>query len=120
MYYYKIIWIILNCLFKFIINLFSFTLNCISYIYPVSKNCFNSCINPYSISGRCPFGYMKDPNNKNHLVINKEQAETVRLIFDLALKGNTYHYIAQELTKRKIKTPASYYNYAQYNSPSNK
>ncbi len=63
------------------------------------------------VSGRCPFGYMKDPNNKNHLVINEEQAKTVRLIFDLALKGNTYHYIAQELTIRKIKTPASYYNY---------
>ncbi len=63
------------------------------------------------VSGRCPFGYMKDSNNKNHLIINEEQAETVKLIFDLALKGNTYHYIAQELTKRKIKTPASYYNY---------
>ncbi len=63
------------------------------------------------VSGRCPFGYMKDPNNKNHLVINEEQANTVRLIFDLALKGNTYHFIASELTKRKIKTPAFYYNY---------
>lgn len=63
------------------------------------------------VSGRCPFGYMKDPTNKNHLVINIEQAEVVRLIFDLALKGNTYHFIAQELTKRKIKTPASYYKY---------
>ncbi len=63
------------------------------------------------VSGRCPFGYMKDPNNKNHLIINEEQASVVKLIFDLALKGNTYHYIAQELTKRKIKTPASYYNY---------
>ena len=63
------------------------------------------------VSGRCPFGYMKDPNNKNHLVVNNEQAETVRLIFDLALKGNTYHFIAQYLTERNIKTPASYYNY---------
>ena len=63
------------------------------------------------VSGRCPFGYMKDPNNKNHLIINEEQAKTVRLIFDLALKGSTYHFIAGELTKRKIKTPASYYNY---------
>lgn len=63
------------------------------------------------VSGRCPFGYMKDPTNKNHLVINTSQAEIVRLIFDLALKGNTYHYIAGELTKRKIKTPASYYKY---------
>ena len=63
------------------------------------------------VSGRCPFGYMKDPTNKNHLVINGEQSEIVKLIFDLALKCNTYHFIAQELTKRKIKTPASYYNY---------
>ena len=63
------------------------------------------------VSGRCPFGYMKDPNNKNHLVINEEQANVVKLIFDLALKGNTYNYIAKELTKRKIKTPASYYKF---------
>ena len=63
------------------------------------------------VSGRCPYGFMKDPNNKNHLIINEEQAKIVRLIFDLALQGNTYHYISQELTKRKIKTPASYYNY---------
>ena len=63
------------------------------------------------VSGRCPFGYQKDLTNKNHLVINEEQAEVVRLIFDLALKGNTYHSIAQYLTEEKIKTPASYYNY---------
>ena len=63
------------------------------------------------VSGRCPFGYKKDPTNKNHLVINVEQANVVKLIFDLALKGNTYHFIAQYLTQRKIKTPASYYNY---------
>ena len=63
------------------------------------------------VSEKCPFGYMKDPNNKNHLVINEEQAEVVKLIFDLVLKDNTYHYIAQYLTERKIKTPAAYYNY---------
>lgn len=63
------------------------------------------------VSGRCPFGYKKDPNNKNHLIINKEQASAVKMIFDLALEGNTCHFIAQYLTKRKIKTPASYYNY---------
>ncbi len=63
------------------------------------------------VSGRCPFGYMKDPNNKNHLVVSVEQAKTVKLIFDLALKGKTYNFIARELTRRKIKTPASYYNY---------
>ena len=30
------------------------------------------------VSGRCPFGYQKDPNNKNHLIINEEQAEGER------------------------------------------
>lgn len=69
------------------------------------------------VSGRCPFGYMKDPENKNHLIVSDEQARVVRLIFDLALKGNTYHFIANELTRRKIKTPASYYNYV-WNSKS--
>ena len=63
------------------------------------------------VSGRCPFGYMKDINNKNHLVKNEGQAQVVELIFHLALEGKTYHSIAKELTKRKIKTPSSYYNY---------
>ncbi len=63
------------------------------------------------VSGRCPFGYMKDPTNKNHLIVNVDQARVVKLIFDLALKHKTYHYIAQYLTQKKIKTPASYYNY---------
>ena len=72
------------------------------------------------VSGRCPYGFMKDPNNKNHLVINEEQAKIVKLIFDLALKGKTYHFIAGELTRRKIKTPASYYNYVWNKNGSNK
>ncbi len=72
------------------------------------------------VSGRCPFGYRKDPSNKNHLIINEEQASTVQFIFDLALKGNTYHFIAQELTKRKIKIPASYYHYAWNTKSKNK
>lgn len=63
------------------------------------------------VSGRCPFGYKKDYNNKNHLIVNEEQAIVVKTIFNLALKGNTCHYIAQELTKRKIKPPSAYYNY---------
>ena len=72
------------------------------------------------VSGRCPYGFMKDPNNKNHLIINEEQAKIVKLIFDLALKGKTYHFIAGELTRRKIKTPASYYNYVWNKNGSNK
>ncbi len=40
------------------------------------------------------------------IVVNPEQAETVRLIFHLFLEGMTPHSIATELTSRGIKTPA--------------
>jgi len=39
------------------------------------------------------------------IVVNPEQAETVKLIFSLFLEGMTPHSIAAELTKRGIKTP---------------
>ena len=40
------------------------------------------------------------------IVVNPEQAETVRLIFHLFLEGMTPHSIAADLTSRGIKTPA--------------
>jgi len=40
------------------------------------------------------------------IVVNPEQADTVRLIFHLFLEGMTPHSIAAELTSRGIKTPA--------------
>jgi len=49
-------------------------------------------------------GYDKGEDGK--MVINPEQAETVRLIYGLFLEGMTPHSIANELTKRGIKTPA--------------
>ena len=39
------------------------------------------------------------------IVVNPEQAETVKLIFHLFLEGMTPHSIAMELTNRGIKTP---------------
>ena len=48
--------------------------------------------------GRCPFGYMQDPNDKNHLVINEEQAIVVRKIFDMCLEGLSFFKIAKRLT----------------------
>jgi len=39
------------------------------------------------------------------IVVNPEQAETVRLIYRLFLEGLTPHSIAKELTRRGIKTP---------------
>ena len=41
-----------------------------------------------------------------NLVINKEQAETVKEIYRLFLSGFTYHSIARKLTEKGIKSPA--------------
>lgn len=63
------------------------------------------------VGGRTPYGYDKDPKNKNHLVINKEQAIVVKRIYNLALSGLTAYKIASLLTKEKIKTPAQHYDF---------
>lgn len=43
--------------------------------------------NGYCISAQVPFGYKKDPNNINKLLIDDEAAEIVREIFRLTLLG---------------------------------
>lgn len=63
------------------------------------------------VGGRCPYGYMNDPEDKNHLVVFEEQAVIVRRIFDMCLDGLTYYKIAKVLTNERIKTPAQYYNF---------
>lgn len=68
------------------------------------------------VGGRTPFGYDKDPNNKNHLVINIEQARVVKRIYDMAFNGLTYYKIADILTKEKVKSPAQYYSFEWKNN----
>ena len=55
------------------------------------------------LSKKC-YGYDKDKNGE--LVINKEQAEVVKLIFDLYLGGKSILGIVKELKERSIKSPA--------------
>lgn len=55
-----------------------------------------------------PYGYKKDPNDKNHLIIDEEAAKTVRLIFDLALTNIGVVKITRELNKRGIMPPSIY------------
>lgn len=47
-----------------------------------------------------------DRGADGNLVVNKEQAETVKLIYRLYLSGYTFHSIAKKLTEQKIPTPA--------------
>ncbi len=55
-----------------------------------------------------PYGYMIDPYNKNHLVVDESAADTVRLIFDMFIKGSGYRKIVQELNSRRIPSPTVY------------
>lgn len=46
-----------------------------------------------------------DRGSDGNLVVNNEQAKTVKLIYRLYLSGYTYHSIARELMKRDILSP---------------
>lgn len=63
------------------------------------------------VGGRTPFGYDQDKDNKNHLVINTEQASVVKRIFDMCLEGMSFFKIAKQLTNEGVKTPAQYYSF---------
>ena len=55
-----------------------------------------------------PYGYIKDPDNKNHLIVDEEAAEVVRYIFDLYLQGYGITPIARKLNEQGIPNPATY------------
>ncbi len=59
--------------------------------------------------GKVSFAYSRvlglDKGENGQIVVNKEEAETVKLIFRLFLEGMTPYSIARELTKRGIKSP---------------
>ena len=46
------------------------------------------------IATEAPYGYMKDPNNKDFWIIDEEAAEVVRLIFRLFIGGKNRNQIA--------------------------
>ena len=60
------------------------------------------------ISSFAPYGYMKDPEDKHHLIIDPPAAEIVRKIFDMYLNGNGYHLICKYLNEHSIPTPSQY------------
>lgn len=55
------------------------------------------------------FGYMKDPANKNHWLVDPEAAQTVRRIFELAASGLSQIKICRVLAQEQFMTPGSYY-----------
>lgn len=54
------------------------------------------------------YGYIKDPEDKHHLVIDSEAAETVKLIFTMAADGKTKGQIAKYLNETHVLTCREY------------
>lgn len=58
--------------------------------------------------GLALYGYLKDPDQKGHLIIDPVAAETVRLVFSLYSQGMGKTAIARELNNRGIPNPTQY------------
>ncbi len=55
-----------------------------------------------------PFGYIKDPNDKEKWIIDEEAAQTVKRIFQMFIDGVRIPEIARRLTAEKVETPQLY------------
>ena len=62
----------------------------------------------YYIGAFPPYGYNKDPNQKGHLIIDEEEAEVVRTIFNLYNSGIGRTQIARILNERCIPSPSEH------------
>ena len=61
------------------------------------------------VSPTVPFGYVKDPDDKEKWLIDEPAAEVVRKIYALCLAGRGPSQIARQLEKEKILVPSAYY-----------
>lgn len=57
------------------------------------------------VCGFTPFGYIKDPQNINHLIADPESAKTVRRIFLMAVSGMGSIEITRTLNAENVLTP---------------
>lgn len=60
------------------------------------------------IAGVMPLGYKRDPDCKNHLIIDEETAWIIRLIFDMHKKGSGTTAIRNHLSENKIMKPSAW------------
>ena len=60
------------------------------------------------LTSNVPYGYIKDPDNPKHWIVDPEAAEIVKLIFDLCMSGRGPKQIANALRERQVLTPTAY------------
>jgi DNA invertase Pin-like site-specific DNA recombinase len=62
------------------------------------------------LAAKAPYGYIKDPADRHHLIVDEETAVIVRRIFDMAAHGAGYNRIARTLHAEGIPNPLTYFN----------
>ena len=60
------------------------------------------------VATEAPYGYIKDPENKDYWIVDKEAAKVVKLIFRLFMEGKNRNQIAVYLKEKEILTPTFY------------
>lgn len=60
------------------------------------------------IGSYAPYGYLKNPENKNHLIVDSKTAPIVQQIFEWRAEGKSYTAIAKELNSADISSPSRY------------
>lgn len=58
------------------------------------------------VASTTPYGYLKDPLDHNHWIVDEEAAQVVRRIFQLTIDGYGPYQISQMLSNEKIEIPA--------------
>ncbi len=59
--------------------------------------------------GQPPYGYIKDPNDPKHWIVDDEAAQVVRRVYSMTLEGVGTEQIAAQLEKDDVLTPRAYW-----------
>lgn len=68
------------------------------------------------LGAHAPYGYLKNPRDKYHLIVDSIACETVKTIYSMFINGNSLQKIARYLTKQKIPKPSIHKNMNYKNS----
>ena len=64
-----------------------------------------------------PYGYLKDPENPRHWIVDPEAAKVVKRIFDMCMEGRGPTQIANQLKADGVLTPTAYQRGQGRNTP---
>ena len=59
--------------------------------------------------GQPPYGYIKDPNDPKHWIVDDKAAQVVRRVYSMTLEGFGTEQIAAQLEKDGVLTPRAYW-----------